>query len=219
MKVAVVYVLPVPHAKVYEPMARRFSIQYMRFPPGETEHSLHVVINGGDGQVEKRQQDLFSPLVPTFLHHNNAGRDIGAFIMAARSIPCDLLVCVGSPARPRIDCWLDRIVKAVENNGPGLYGPWAFHAPAPHVRTTVFAISPQILNAYPIPIDDSRRYHFEHSHESITMYTMKKGFPVLQITARGVFAIDGWHHVETVDCLFADQHLDRGGYVDVGGGW
>lgn len=219
MKVAIAYIFPLVNARVYEPQARRFALQYMRFPPGETDHQLYVIANGGAGKLDKRQEDLFSPLVPAFLHHNNAGRDIGGFIMAARHVPCDLLVCMGAPARPRMACWLDIIVRAVENNGPGLYGPWAFHVPAPHIRTTVFAISPQILNAYPITVDDSRRYHFEHSHESITMFCMKKGFPVLQTTARGVFSIENWHHVEQKDSLFADQHTDSIGWQDEGSGW
>ena len=218
MRVAVIYVFPQVSANVYEPMAKRFSLQYVRNPPGETDHGLYVVCNGG-GEVTSRQESLFEPLAPTFIYHNNFGRDIGAFQMAAANIPCDLLVCIGAPARPRMACWLDIMVRAVEDNGPGLYGCWGFHAPAVHIRTTVFWITPQILNSYPLQVDDHHRYEFEHGTNSITRYCMKKGFPVMQVTKRGVFAVDGWHHVEVGDCLFLDQHLERAGVQDIGGGW
>lgn len=218
MRTAVVYVFPQINAKVYEPQAMRFAKQYLRFPAGETNHDLYVVCNGG-GEVTKRQESLFEPLAPTFLYHNNCGRDIGAFIMAAQNVPCDLLVCLGAPTRPRMDCWLDRMVRAVEDNGPGLYGCWGFHAPAVHIRTTVFWITPQILNAYPVQIDDHRRYEFEHGGQSITRFCMSKGFPVMQVTGRGVFPVDKWHHVEQADCIFMDQHCERIGWIDDGGGW
>lgn len=208
MKIALVYVLPVVKPKLYFPMARRFVEKYMEFPPGTTDHQLYVVVNGG-ASASPHQRSLFEPLVPEFIYHDNSGKDVGAYMMAAKSLRCDLLVCMGTPTRPAIAGWLDVIVRAVEDNGPGLFGPWAFHVPTPHIRTTVFAISPIILNSYPVCVDDSRRYHFEHSHESITTYTMKMGLPVLQITARGVFSIENWHHVEKSDSFFLDQHCDR----------
>lgn len=218
MKIAVAYVFPQVSQSVYEPMAKRFSAQYCRFPPGVIDHELYVICNGG-GRITPRQEALFAPLVPKFIYHDNTGRDIGAYQMAARTIPCDLLVCIGAPARPRYACWLDIMVRAVEDNGPGLFGCWGFHAPAVHLRTTVFWITPQVFNAYPIQVGNDQRYHFEHSHESITMWTIKKGFPCLQVTARGAFSVENWHHVEQADSLFADQHCDRIGWVDEGGGW
>jgi len=218
MKIAVVYVFASVQPHIYEPCARRFAAQYVRYPPGQTDHELYVIVNGGD-KLTKRQEALFDPLVPVFIYHNNYGRDIGAYQMAARTISCDLLVCLGGPTRPRMAGWLDLMVRAVEENGPGLFGCWGFHAPAVHIRTTVFWITPHLFNAYPIQVGNDQRYHFEHSHESITLWTMKKGFPVLQVTARGVFPVTNWHHVEQSDSLFADQHCDRIGWVDEGGGW
>lgn len=199
-------------------MARRFATQYVNFPPGETDHELFVVVNGG-GQVTPRQERLFSPLYPSFLYHDNTGKDIGAFLMAARNIPCDLLVCLGGPVRPRMTGWLDVMVRAVENNGPGLYGCWGFHQPAIHIRTTVFWITPQLLNAYPHGIDNAHRYFFEHGPDSITLWCLKNGFPTLQVTRRGVFDVPKWHHVEQQDCLMLDQHCDRLGWKDEGEGW
>lgn len=213
MKVAVIYVFPQVEAKKYEMMAHRFATQYMSHPPGESDHDLIVCVNGG-GQITPRQEKLFDPLVPTFIYHNNVGKDLGAYMMAARNVPCDLLVCIGAPARPRMAGWLDLMVRAVENNGPGVYGCWAFHEPAVHIRTTVFWISPELLTAYPHVIDNSNRYQFEHGPDSIALWCMKRGFPALQVTRRGVFSVEKWHYINHEDSLFADQHMDGQGFVD-----
>jgi hypothetical protein len=212
---AVVYVFPNLLHKTYDGMARRFAHQYVQFPPGETNHELYVVVNGG-GQITKRQEDLFAPLVPKFIYHDNSGRDVGAFQMAARQLDCDLMVCIGAPARPRMAGWLDIMCRAVEDHGSGLYGLWAFHAPATHVRTTCFWLPPQLMNWYPVHIHDGLRYDFEHGSQSITRFAMSKGMPVLQVTRRGVFSTDKWHHVEYEDCLFLDQHSERLGWTDEG---
>jgi hypothetical protein len=219
VRICVAYIFPQVSLPTYTPMARRFVLQYLKYPPGETDHDLYVVLNGGNGSVAEWQRKVFEPLAPQFIHHNNVGRDLGGYVHVAQTIPCDLLVCIGSPARPRLDCWLDLMVRAVEENGPGLFGIWGFHVPALHIRTTVFWLPPQILAAYPHHIDDHNRYEVEHGATSIARFCVKKGFPVLQVTRRGVFPIEQFHHVEVQDCLFLDQHYDYCGVQDDGSGW
>lgn len=208
MKIALVYVLPVANPKLYLPMARRFVEKYIEFVPGTTDHELFVCINGGTG-LHSQLRELFYPLVPSFLYHDNSGRDIGAYQMAAKSIKCDLIMCMGTPVRPCKAGWLDWIVKAVEDNGPGLYGCWAFHVPAPHIRTTLFWTWPEILNSYPHAIETSQRYSFEFGATSITSHCMKMKLPVLQVTAYGVFEQKDWHFVEPDENIFEDQHVDK----------
>lgn len=208
MKVAVAYVFPQVSPKLYEPMARRFVAQYMEHPPGETQHSLHVIVNGG-GRLTERQKRLFDPLVPEFFYHDNSGRDIGAYQVFSRQTDCDLMVCIGTPGRPRADGWLDLMAYAVENHGPGVYGCWGFDTPQPHIRTTVFWITPHVLNAYPTAVDNAHRYEFEHGGNSITRFCMRHGLASLQVTLRGVFGVDRFHPVELEDSLFADQHYDK----------
>jgi hypothetical protein len=185
----------------------------MNHPPGETNHDLYVVLNGGSS-VSDRAENLFDPLAPKFLFHNNSAKDIGAYMMAARTVPCDLLFCIGSPARPRIDGWLDYMVRAVENNGPGIYGCWGFHHPSTHLRTTVFAITPDLLNNYPHTIDDARRYEFEHGKDCILLWCVRKGFAGMMVTARGEFPLDQFHYVDHRDSLFTDQHMDGAGFKE-----
>lgn len=206
MVVSVIYILPQINQKLYHPMAVRFKNAYMENPPGEADHELYVCSNGG--RITPQQERLFDPLVPTFIQHNNVGRDIGAYVMAAQTIPCDFLFCIGAHARPCKAGWLDRFVRALEDNGPGVFGPWAFAVPEVHIRTTVFAITPELLNAYPTRIDDSNRYQFEHSRNSITLWCLKQGFQAMQVTAAGVFPASQFHHTEKDECLFEDRHSD-----------
>lgn len=205
-------------SRSYDQCARRFAIQFSKYAAGYP-HELYVVVNGGRA-ISTAQQRLFDPLTPNFIPHDNTAKDIGGFMMMARRVPCDLLVCMGSPTRPRIDGWLGFMVKAVQDYGPGLYGCWAFHAPAPHIRTTCFWCPPDILASYPLPVtNDRQRYHAEHSHESITMFAKHHGFPTMMVTTKGVFPIPRWHHVPQSECLMLDQHTDRCHYHDSGAGW
>lgn len=213
LKIALVYILPVANPKLYLPMARRFVEKYIEFVPGTTDHELFVCINGGTG-LHSQLRELFYPLVPSFLYHDNSGYDIGAYMMAAKSIRCDTLVCIGTPVRPAMAGWLDIMIRAVEENGPGLFGLWGFRVPDIHIRTTFFWTQPEILNSYPYEISTGNRYRFEFGKDSITRYCLKIGLPVLQITKCGVFDADNFHHVEQEDCYMRDQHTARLGWKD-----
>lgn len=201
----------------YDQMARRFAMSYVAHPTS-VDHDLYVVVNGGRESAQNKEK-FFSPLVPNFIYHNNNGKDIGAYMVVAHNIPCDFLVCVGSPVRPHLDGWLDYIVRAVEDNGPGIYGAWGSKTPQIHLRTTFFCIQPTLLNDYPIEITDCNRYEFEHGRGSITKWCMSEGFSAMQVTKRGVFPPDQFHAVKPEDSLMLDQHCDNLGWTDDVKGW
>ncbi len=207
MTVAVVYCFANVNTQTYDPMAKRFAQAYCEFPPGETEHELLVVVNGGGGATP-RQRALFDPLVPRFVTHDNTGKDLGGYLKVALTFPCDLLVCIGGPGRPCCAGWLDIIVQSVENNGPGVYGPWGFLEPRPHLKTTIFWISPQILASYPHPIANHTRYEFEFGHDSIALYAQRLGFTAAQVTRTGVFPVEQFHVPPREDCILLDQYSD-----------
>jgi hypothetical protein len=211
MNVAVLYVLPIISPKLYEPMAARFVQKYIEHPTA-INHNLYVCLNGASW-VTAEQERLFHPLSPTFVFHNNSGKDVGAYQMVAQSAPCDLLVCMGTPTRPCEDGWLDYMVQAVEDNGPGVYGCWAFTVPRPHIRTTLFWCQPEILNAYP-RVQNENRYEFEFGSQSIAQWSLNNGMAALQVTRRGVFASNDWGHVDRQDCICLDQHCDNLNYKD-----
>jgi hypothetical protein len=155
---------------------------------------------------------IFSPLTCNFMMHDNRGKDIGAFQEAAHKIPCDLMVFLGAPIHARQAGWLDRIVNVYEQNGPGLYGPWGFHQPMVHLRTTAFWCAPELLNSYPFVVHNDSRYEFEHGQRSIVNHVTSLGLPVYQVTWDGCYPLEHWHHVPNEQCLLLDQFCDRIGY-------
>lgn len=210
MRIALAYCYPNLQAAKYAPAAKRFADTYQAFPPGKSEHELYVIANGAP--LEPHQKKPFIHIANKYLEHNNYGKDVGAFQMAAREIKCDLLGCFGAHIYFWKAGWLDRIVEAYLENGPGLYGTWGFHQPLPHLRTTAFWIPPEVLDTYPHAIGDSDRYSFEHGLDSLTLWAQRTGFEPLLVTWSGVFAMDQWHPVSREESLFYDQWYDgRGG--------
>lgn len=208
MNCVIVYIFPHIARTTYEPLARRFVQSYMDKPPGVEDHQIKVVINGG--LRGPYHDSLFSPLPVQFVSHNNSGKDIGAFQMAAATFPCDLLICFGSHIHFNRAGWLDYMVAAYRENGPGLYGGYGFHHPTNHIRTTNFWMPPQLLQSYPHRIGDNQRYMFEHGGDhSITKHTFAMGYPCLQLTWDGVFSLESWHHPSREEALVLDQHTDR----------
>lgn len=184
---------------------------YTQHPPGGTNHELHVIINGDEPR--KQDERTFSPLDPVFHQHDNFGKDIGAFQFAARTIPADLMIFLGSPVHFRRAGWLDVMVNAYERNGPGIYGSYAFHQPALHIRTTNFWMPPDLLNGYPHVVGNEHRYMFEHGgKDSITEWTIGVGFNAWMVTWRGIFPPKQWTHVHNEEALLLDQHSDSIGY-------
>ena len=211
MKIALVYVYPDMLSHVYRPLARRFVDSYMRHPPGDSDHDIHVIVNHGKSG-DPAYPRLFSPLIPNFIMHNNDGKDIGAFQKASAMIKCDLMVFLGAPIHFRQGGWLDRIAMVYEENGPNFYGCWGFHNPAVHIRTTAFWCSPELFNSYPYTVHNDSRYEFEHGHRSIVKHVANVGSSAMMVTWSGCYPVEQWHHVENKDCLMLDQHTDGLGY-------
>jgi hypothetical protein len=211
LKIVLAYIYPNVEQSKYVPLAQRFARSYMENPPGSTDHELYAIVNGLSSPKEHLDK-IFAPVPMRYLQHNNWGKDIGAFQMIANSVECDLLVCFGSHIHFHLPGWLDRMAAVYLDAGPSLYGAWAFHQPAHHIRTTAFWLPPHLLTAYPYLIGNGDRYGFEHGPESITLWSRKMGFPPLMVTRTGCFDEAHWHHVEREDCLFLDQHTERIGY-------
>lgn len=210
MTVALIYVFPNMNLRRYEGSARRFVRSYQDAPGGMVDHHIYVIVNGS--QLSSRQEKIFDPLPIKFIQHDNTGRDIGAFQKAATIVEADLLVFFGAHIHFFEPGWLDRMVDCFLETGPGFYGAWAFPTPKLHIRTTAFWTMPQIINAYPRWITTYDRYEFEHGTNSITLWAMKQSIPCYMVTRRKVFQLPACEHVPKADCLFLDQHCERGGY-------
>lgn len=207
MNIAIVYILPVVNPKLYCKMARRFRDTYMEFPPGESDHTLHVIVNGGSPQPQ--HDELFQPLACEFGSHTNHGKDIGAFQQAAARLPCDLLVCFGSHIHFTRAGWLDRMAQVFRDQGPALYGAWGFNRPSPNLRTTGFWLPPDLLRAYPWTVGNSGRYEFERGSErGLASWANREGFGCYMVTWNSVYPMSEWGKCGYEDCLIMDQHSE-----------
>lgn len=210
MTTSLVYVHPRTNQRTYIPTAKRFVRSYMEHPPGGTPHDIHVVINGD--RPNQSDTQTFLPLPVKFMTHDNYGKDIGAFQMASKHLTHDLLVFLGANVHFCCDGWLDLMVRAVERNGPAIYGAYCFHQPGIHVRTTCFWMPREMFNLYPHTIANESRYDFEHGPNSIAKWCIDVGFDAFLVTRREVLPPSKWRHVENHEALILDQHSDRIGY-------
>jgi len=180
MKIACVYVYPTPiYGAPFARLADRFVSTYRDNPP-MIDHMMVVVSNGGlpNGLAYKQ----FSFIEGTkFIKHDNIGYDIGAFQSASRSVICDLMVFFGSSTYFRGPGWLRRMVEVYQSLGDGLYGCTGNQGDGkvrvwPHVRTTAFWCNPKLINEHPFRVtDNSQRYPYEHSENSLTQYALSQG--------------------------------------------
>lgn len=208
VKLVLIYIYPDLNHHIYNPLARRFVESYLEHPPGETDHEIIVAVNSGRSGCPEYEQ-LMRPLSCDFVMHDNQGKDIGAFQVLSRRLDCDLMICLGAPVHFCRSGWLDRIRNVYEQEGPGLYSPWAFHEPKPHVRTTAFWLPPQLFRSYPHEIYNGNRYEFEHGDRSIYAHTKQEGLEAFQVTWDGCYTKKDWHQVTASSTLFLDQHTDR----------
>ena len=214
MNIAVCYVHPNLKPALHVPAAKRFVASYLNHPPGECDHDLWVLVNNGPlSDAQKRR--LFDPLAVQYFAHDNTGKDIGAYQHFAQAgLAYDLMICLGAFVHFNWTGWLDRIVRVLEDHGPGLYGPWAFHQPRPHVRTTAFWLPRELLNAYPLWVQDGQRYEFEHGRKSITQFVTDLGLGCCMVSRTEVLPMEYWKHLSQNECLMLDQHCDRMGFKE-----
>ncbi len=214
MKVAVCYVFPDLLHNTYIPHAQRFAATYMEHPPGAHDHDIHVLVTLGDPANKKAYARIFDPLPCEFHMHDNMGKDIGAFQMAAETIPCDLLVCLGAPVYFYRAGWLDRIVDSVERCGPGMFGCRAYADPRHHIRTTSFWMPPMLLASYPYVVHNDTRYEFEHGTKSITMHAKDSGFECYMVTWDACYPYSEWGRTPPGKNLMLDQWSERHGETE-----
>ncbi len=178
-KVAIVYVYPLDGRGVWGGLARRFVDCYQRNAPGLV-HETVIVCNGAP--VTETTRQLFAPLPNCrFLEYDNSGRDIGAFQMAARTVPCDMMVFFGASTFFNRSGWLARMEEAFRKHGNAQYGTMANRGNLsvkvwPHIRTTAFWMAPALMNSYPKIINNHEQRHpFEHGENCFTAWVTKSG--------------------------------------------
>lgn len=217
MKIALVYVYAPHCGPDYEwTFPYRFLQSYHQFRT-TMDHQSVIVCNSGPPSPEA--EVLFSSLPNcTFLQHDNSGFDIGAFQHAALVIPCDLMIFFGTTTHICGPGWLERVVDSVQKHGDTLYGSMVNSGDYrvgvwPHIRTTGFWSSPNLMNRYPHRVTrPEQRYAFEHHQNCLTQWVRRSGKAPLLVTWQGEFTQDTWrydhrgfHQGDQAGLIFADR--------------
>lgn len=192
-KIVLVYVYAMGGAAGYREKANYFVRSYLENPPG-FEHETRVVCNGIG--VNSDAEALFKDLPNcSFMNHDDSGWDIGAYQLAAKHVPADLMIFCGGHTYFRKPGWLLRIWEVFEAHGYALYGATGNQGARgsgvhPHVRTTGFWCPPKLLNAYPYQVTQpgggGQRYEMEHGQTCLSNWAQSQQIQRL---------IVGWHHV------------------------
>ena len=214
MKVAVVYTC-VTEGSGNLIYATRFVSTHNAFDGGY-HHQVVAVCNGGPPSPQLSQ--LLGGIDGIAFPRSNEGWDIGGYIEAARG-PCaeaDIIVCLGQSVHFHRHGWLERIVRAWEQFGPGMYGFLSSFLVRPHLQTTAFATSPQFLQDYPVKVvTKADRYEFEHGRFSFMNRLEVRRKPVKLVTFDGVYSKPMWRSPNNIlwkgdqsNCLVWCNHTE-----------
>lgn len=195
--IAVIYVYPVAGGK-FDDNAKRFAASYSSNMP-LISHDLYIISNGSPSTAT--MLSMFNGIRCKWKIHDNSGYDIGAYQMAAREIPCEMMVFFGSSTTFRKANWLERMWEAFKKHGNALYGTMGNQGdPAvnvkPHIRTTGFWMSPKLMNEYPHRIiQAAHRYEFEHGKSCLTGWVTARGLKALVVTWDGEYEWPNWDSI------------------------
>ena len=188
--VALVYI-HVPWSEEHLKQTRSFVESYRKFPPGIRHRTIVVSQKQPIAEDYRRLFSNFPDV--TFVTHDNSGHDIGAYIAVAKTIPDDMMMCVGTSTFFNAPGWLARMVQAWRKHGPGLYGTNATYEVSPHMNTTGFLCPPSLLATYPIPVNENRsRYDFEHGPNALWKLASQNGITVKLVTWDGEYGWTQW---------------------------
>jgi hypothetical protein len=202
----------------------RFVATHHAFQAG-AEHRLVPIFNGAinsDGNTVAIHENLTNPFMSlnhSFFNRTNEGWDIGGYREAAHTVckDADIMVCFGESVYFHRAGWLEHLVKAWEKFGPGMYGTLASFILRPHIQTTAFVTSPELLRKFPRKIstkDD--RYEFEHGRHSFMSWLKLQQMPVKLVTFDGVYDEPMWRMPQNIiwkgdqsNCLVWCNHTDH----------
>lgn len=213
MKSTIVYIHPAGGGSHWE-YAARFAHSMLEFPP-MAECKLVVVCNGHS--PSNALQVLFESFDNCeFWEHNNDGWDIGAYLSVAPRIETEMVFCCGESVYFKRAGWLKRLEDCEAAFGRGMYGIWCSYQVRPHVCTTAFYVSTDLVRLYPLPVHSkAQRYEFEHGDGSLHHMVRNMGFPVLLVTWDGEYDEPHWRLGKNIfmrgdqsNCLAFNNHTD-----------
>lgn len=176
----------------YEPGAQRWLASYEQYKPA-MPHDLWIINRYADAP-----DNSFDHLGATYIRYDQNGWDCGAWKFAARNIPAPLLVCFNSSCVIRGGGWLERLTRAAERNGKGIYGPLTSLEIAPHVRTPCMAFQPEVMNEYPSEVntrEDTYRFEscgYPDGTPNVTVWAQRRGYATRLVTWDGDYDLPDW---------------------------
>lgn len=202
MKISIVYNYPV-FGGDHDDYALRFALTYNAFPPG-FKHDTVVICNGGKvTQTIKNHMECLGtfPGIRYFEHLSNSGKDIGGYQAVTRHVDGDWFVFFGGSAFFWKEGWLKAVADSVGKFGDTLYGTMVGkHSVVskilPHMRSTCFWTTRDIMNRYPIKaVDNESRFEFEYRTNSITRWAVKSGFRPKIVTWNSIYDMKEWDSI------------------------
>lgn len=229
MRVVLVYITVAGGQRTNE-YAFRFVQTYKLHGPGYP-HETIAVCNGGEPSIDIRAifyglhfnapRGSLQSHVNFWARPNDPGWDISAYLEIAKWMGNTsgkfMMVCMGESIHFHREGWLRRLVDAWQQHGPGIYGAFASNTVRAHINTTGFAIAPELLATYPLPVNSKEtRYEFEHGQNSIWRYVAAQGKPAMLVTWDGVWTPGAWRYPTNIlwrgnqrNCLFYCSHTDN----------
>lgn len=202
MKPKIVYIYPQndgDNQQKHDELAARFVSTYHAFAPG-IPHDTVIVLN--KGRRTSMIEIMFSGFQGLqFLERDGSAWDIGGYQQAAMQFHSEMIVFFGGSTYIRGPGWLKRMAEVFQERGPGLYGCMGNRGDArvkvsPHIRTTGFWTSSDLMNRYPMRIRaNDARYGFEHGPSCFTTWVRRQSRPVLVVTWKGVYQERDWDNI------------------------
>lgn len=219
MKVGILYLRIVkksdpkyPVLKNYEESTVRFADTYRKFKP-EYPHDL-IIINCGHYRPDDSLDDIAARQVTAI----SSGYDNGTYQEGnSMFLDYDLLIGMNTHCYFWRADWLEKLVNAAKQYGPGVYGPSASCELEPHLRSPCLAWHPSVLCEYPMWVRDRGQCClFEHGPDNFSMWAHRRGFPSMMVTADGkCWARNDWRTPPNIfrrgdqtNVLVFDRHTD-----------
>lgn len=216
MKVVVIYTYVVqlshdsaPDLERYQQGAVRFIESYRKFK-GDFPHKLTVVSCGAEDPLLSER----FPEASQFPVYNGGGWDIGAHQAALLFSGADFGICFNSGAYFSQPGFIEAMVAARKEFGPGVYGASASLENHPHLRTPCWACDPLTFSDYPLVDTRAKCFAAESGPESITAWHRSLGLAAILVTPNGNYAPPDWRGPEMFrngnqsNTFVRDRHFD-----------
>jgi hypothetical protein len=141
------------HLKLF----RRFACSYRKMSPG-LEHKLYVIFKDFEGNEHlKLALETFSQQNYHPIYTDDETFDVGAYVCAAKQVPCDRVCFLNTNTEILCDGWLAKLAVNLDQPGVGLVGATGsfeslFHLdpqfprfPNVHVRSNCFMMEREVL--------------------------------------------------------------------------